>query len=304
MSHWTREQEADMLASRFFGLNQAEFARKFDVPGGRSMISQHIKNRRPMSLEAALAYAHGFGVTLAEISPHLAAQARAAASQASSNQPPAVIGVGTVWVIDPAALGSTRVQGRADLDALGADEAAQVSTDDECAFVVRSTSDAMAPRYMSGEYALVEPATPVEVEDDVLVRLTSGETLFRRLVSRRGGVRLGSYNHPDVMSLREDEVQWMYHVAQTISSRRVRHLDEPMEQFPGKLPAPSDAAHSNQAARIRDTEQHLAIIARQYRTIADPILERAVYTRVMMTLNSALFAPELLDAPPSLKRIA
>jgi len=54
------------------GMSQAEFAREFNVPGGASMVSQHIKGRRPINLEAATAYARGFNVLLEEISPRLA----------------------------------------------------------------------------------------------------------------------------------------------------------------------------------------------------------------------------------------
>lgn len=72
------EEEADRLAERFKGVNQAAFAREHEVPGGPSMLSQHLKKRRPLNLPAALAYAKGFGVPLEEISPRLAKQARAA----------------------------------------------------------------------------------------------------------------------------------------------------------------------------------------------------------------------------------
>nr|DAO72422.1 MAG TPA: Repressor protein CI [Caudoviricetes sp.] len=69
-------QEAAKLARRFRGRSKAAFAREFAVPGGPSMISQHISGHRPISLEAAAAYARGFGVPLEEISPRLAAQVR------------------------------------------------------------------------------------------------------------------------------------------------------------------------------------------------------------------------------------
>ena len=42
------------------------------------MVSQHIKGRRPLNLEAATAYARGFRCTLAEISPRLADDIKAA----------------------------------------------------------------------------------------------------------------------------------------------------------------------------------------------------------------------------------
>lgn len=75
---WTTEEEATRLAERFNGVNQAEFARKFGLPGGPSMLSQHIKGRRPLNMEAALVYMKGFGVRLEDISPRLARQMNAA----------------------------------------------------------------------------------------------------------------------------------------------------------------------------------------------------------------------------------
>jgi hypothetical protein len=75
MKTWTPEEEAARLAKRFDGLNRAEFARKHHIPGGASMIYQHIQGMRPISMEQAIAYARGFSVPLAEISPRLASVA-------------------------------------------------------------------------------------------------------------------------------------------------------------------------------------------------------------------------------------
>lgn len=88
---WTPAEEAERLALRFAKVNQAAFARAHKVPGGPSMVSQHITGRRPINLEQATAYARGFGVPLAEISPRLAAQLMSAASLA----PAGVMGGGT-----------------------------------------------------------------------------------------------------------------------------------------------------------------------------------------------------------------
>src|SRR4051812_14436487 len=76
MKHWTHAQEAERLADRFAGINRAEFARVHKVPGGGSMIYQHMQGIRPIGLEAAIAYARGFRVPLSEISPRLAQLAR------------------------------------------------------------------------------------------------------------------------------------------------------------------------------------------------------------------------------------
>ena len=63
------------------GRNKAEFARENAFPGGASMISQHISGHRPLSLEAAIAYASGLGVTLDDVSPGAADRIRAAGSR-------------------------------------------------------------------------------------------------------------------------------------------------------------------------------------------------------------------------------
>lgn len=72
------DEEARRLASKFKNVNRAEFARLHGVPGGQAMVYQHITGRRPISLEAAKAYAKGFGCPLDEISPRLAKETRAA----------------------------------------------------------------------------------------------------------------------------------------------------------------------------------------------------------------------------------
>jgi hypothetical protein len=78
MNTWTTDEEAERLAARFAGKNRAKFARDFGVPGGQVMIYQHITGRRPISLDAAEAYAKGFGCPLEEISPRLAQEAKKA----------------------------------------------------------------------------------------------------------------------------------------------------------------------------------------------------------------------------------
>lgn len=74
--------EAAALAARFNAMAgqmpKAVFARRFGLPGGASMLSQHLSGNRPMSLEAAMVYARGFNVPLGEISQRLADQVQAA----------------------------------------------------------------------------------------------------------------------------------------------------------------------------------------------------------------------------------
>lgn len=73
------------------------------------MVSQHLKGHRPISLEAALAYAKGFGCTLAEISPRLAANINVATSlnkEAEVEQSTTVVNT----LIDTIADGYVRLQ--------------------------------------------------------------------------------------------------------------------------------------------------------------------------------------------------
>ena len=84
---WTPEQEAEHLRSRFVDVNKKDFAQKHKVPGGPSMLSQHLSGHRPMSLAAAIAYAKGFGVSLAEISPRLAKEVTEASEATGDMRP-------------------------------------------------------------------------------------------------------------------------------------------------------------------------------------------------------------------------
>jgi len=85
MNIWTTEEEAHRLKARFEKINRAKFAREQNLRGGQAMIYQHINGLRPISMEAALIYAKGLGVTLAEISPRLAQELNSAVKQVNAN---------------------------------------------------------------------------------------------------------------------------------------------------------------------------------------------------------------------------
>jgi hypothetical protein len=59
--------------------NKSKFAADVGFPGGPSMISQHLSGHRPISMDAAIAYAVHLGVSLDEVSPTVAEEVRAAA---------------------------------------------------------------------------------------------------------------------------------------------------------------------------------------------------------------------------------
>lgn len=80
------EREAAALHELFGDRNRAEFARLHQIPGGWSMVSQHLHGRRPISLEQGIAYAEGFKVTLDRISPRLVALVQRAVATLSSER--------------------------------------------------------------------------------------------------------------------------------------------------------------------------------------------------------------------------
>lgn len=99
---------------------------------------------------------------------------------------------------------------------------ARVDLPDDRWFLFRIADDNMAPRYTSGDYALVEPSVEPEIEDDVLLRLADGKMAVMRLLSRRGGIRLGLWADQSTKTYAEDEITWMYYVSGFVPARKVR----------------------------------------------------------------------------------
>jgi len=101
-------------------------------------------------------------------------------------------------------------------------EVAEIASSDPQAFVVEVDGPSMIPKYTPGNFALVEPGTAPDIEDDVLVRLKTGETMIKRLISRRGGISLGSYNDTVVIFLKNEEVDWMYYVPYPVPRKKIK----------------------------------------------------------------------------------
>lgn len=99
---------------------------------------------------------------------------------------------------------------------------AEVASTDPHAFIVQVVGSSMIPEYTPGEYALVEPGTDPDIEDDVLVRLSNGQTMLKRLLSRRGMIRLGSYNDAAILTYPKEEVTWIYYVAYPVPARKIK----------------------------------------------------------------------------------
>ncbi len=110
---WSTEEEAERLGKRFAylkqatGMGQAKFARDYSVPGGPSIVNQHIKGHRPISMAAAISYAKGFGCPLAEISPRIALEVESASGINAGAGTPAVEQPNSLAVITPPDLRQT-----------------------------------------------------------------------------------------------------------------------------------------------------------------------------------------------------
>jgi len=228
MHIWDSREEAENLGRRFSGINKAKFARDHKVRGGASMISQHISGNRPISLDAAVAYARGLGCTLAEISPRLDLEIKKAKNLTEKELPPNSYLVDTSKISYPPVLGGT-MGGLPELIFLGdgslqnsSDDYGEVYSVDKGAFITMVDGNSMIPKYHHKGYALVEPNTEPEIEDDVLVKLKTGEVMLKRLVSRRGGIVLSSYNDSVIHTLTNDQVAWMYYVAYPVPARKIK----------------------------------------------------------------------------------
>lgn len=104
----------------------------------------------------------------------------------------------------------------------GHDEYGEVYSGDKNAFITRVEGNSMIPKYHHGGYALVEPNTEPEIEDDVLIKLTTGQVMLKKLTSRRGGVVLSSYGDQIIYTYTPDQIVWMYYVAYPVPSRKIK----------------------------------------------------------------------------------
>ncbi|MDR6521794.1 hypothetical protein J2789_004484 [Variovorax paradoxus] len=130
-----------------------------------------------------------------------------------------------IWVVGKGAGGiSERVWTDGDHPVGATDQYGLVASTDPHAFLVEVSEESMIPKYTPGDFALVEPGTPPELEDDVLVRLKSGLTMIKRLLSQRGAYRFGSYNSTAVLHFRFEDVDWVYYIAHPVPRRKITTL--------------------------------------------------------------------------------
>jgi len=128
-----------------------------------------------------------------------------------------------IWVVGKGAGGlASRIWTDGDHPVGVTDQYGLVASPDPHAFLVEVSEESMIPKYTPGDFALVEPGTEPELEDDVLVRLSGGQTMIKRLLSRRGAYRFGSYNSTAVLHYRFEDVDWIYYVAHPVPRRKIK----------------------------------------------------------------------------------
>jgi len=104
----------------------------------------------------------------------------------------------------------------------GHDEYADLYSSDVGAFVVRIDGSSMLNKYEPGGFALVEPNTDIDVGDDVLIKTTISGVMLKKLISRKGGVTLSSYNETTEYIFQPAQIIWMYYVAYPVPAKKIK----------------------------------------------------------------------------------
>lgn len=195
-------REAENLKRRFESVsNRARFAREFKVPGGGSMIYQHINGLRTISMECAIAYANGFGCTLSEISERLAKEAQRSARLLMSYRPENDAGTESgaqasssgaaasseVPLISWLQAGDWAVVVNNDVPGGGEEMIATTAPINRHTYALRVSNDSMTnpygyPSFPEGTLLIVEPELVPVPNDYVIVRFGNREATFKKLI--------------------------------------------------------------------------------------------------------------------------
>ncbi|MGJ7508700.1 S24 family peptidase [Variovorax sp. GT1P44] len=234
MNNIELRDEAHALMQRFIGINRSRFARDHDIPGGANMIYQHINALRPISFEAAAAYAKAFGVPIGDISARfnssdLALQAGRTKYEFGDTAFGIDIADGLqtaqryVPVVGTARLGDDGHYYELEYPVGHGDGFLKYPSNDKNAYAVRCRGESMSPRIRHGEFAIIEPNHVVVPGDEVLVKSQDGRVMIKVLAYARDGlVHLDSINNNHQIfpriSLAEEDIAAMHYVAATAKS--------------------------------------------------------------------------------------
>lgn len=130
-----------------------------------------------------------------------------------------------IWVVGKGSAGRLpeRIWEDAAYPVGASDMFADLGSSDPDAFLSEVTGQSMYPKYENRNFALIEPGTTIDVEDCVLVRLLDGQTMLKRLLSRRNGsITLGSYNDPHILHYDDEDISWMYYAAHEVPRKKIK----------------------------------------------------------------------------------
>lgn len=204
-------------------LSQMAFGARYEI-GTQGMVWQYLNARRALNLDALLKFSRGLGVNPAQISQEIAKRLTLPEDKSAlpgyqtvtkQKHHIPVVGKGMGGLPDRMFTDEGRPIN-------GHDEYAELFSPDPAAFIIRVDGNSMWPKYIKHGYALVEPGIEPEIEDDVLLKTTTGEVMLKRLLSRRNGYLLGSYNDTTTYSYDKTEIVWMYYVAYPVPAKKIK----------------------------------------------------------------------------------
>lgn len=180
------------------------------------------------NIEAAMNLERATGFSALWLAKGQGPKKKPAANDAIQVLPEGAIPVDTtkrrrIWVVGKGQGGlAERIWTDGDYPVGATEDWGEVASPDPLAFLVLVEGDSMYPKFEQGNFALVEPNTDPEIEDTVLVRLKTGQTMIKRLLSRRAGYRFGSFNDPAIMQFSTDDVSWIYYIAHEVPRRKIK----------------------------------------------------------------------------------
>lgn len=162
-------------------LSQKEFGRRYGI-GTHGMVSQYLNGLATLNLSAAVKFARGLGVSLAEISPSLAKEALEAAALAGDNfaHEPVVRGR-AVPLIGMVQAGLPTSPGDLDFS-----ETVLTEVQGERVFALRIEGDSMMPDFRPGDLVFVDPDVRPVPGDVVVARIDEQDEATIKKYAVRG----------------------------------------------------------------------------------------------------------------------
>jgi hypothetical protein len=188
-------------------ISQSDFGSQFEL-GTQGMVSQYLLARRPLNIKAATAFARGLGVSVADFSPHIAAQINEASLAAGE-----IPGVRAVTDDDdhaPASVSirmvSMHVQAGIDdvnLEPIRGDDAAhhvprqwleENDLNPASLVAVKIKGESMQPLMFEGDIAVVNTTDKARKNGGVFAMNYNGQAVIKRLKYERREWYLTSEN--------------------------------------------------------------------------------------------------------------